>query len=355
MKQKTIFVIDDVRTNLDYLVEILSDQYKVLAAPGGEIALNIIEQLAMLPDLILLDIIMPDIDGYEVCARLKNNPKTQDIPIIFLTARTGEEDEAKGLSIGAIDYISKPVRADIVRARIKNHLALYDKSRLLEDLVQARTRELHQTQDVVIHSLASLAETRDNETGAHIRRTQHYVKILAEVIRNDTKYRPFLTDRVISLLYKGTPLHDIGKVGIPDRILLKPGKLTDDEFEEIKKHTTYGRNAILEAEKHLGSNSFLRYARDIAYAHHEKWDGSGYPEGLQGNTIPIAGRLMAVADVYDALISRRVYKTPMSHDAAKKVIFEEKGKHFDPQIVNAFAATESVFKDIALKYHDDTG
>jgi len=355
MKQKTIFVIDDVRTNLDYLVEILSNEYKVLAAPGGEIALNIIDQLAVLPDLILLDIIMPDMDGYEVCARLKNNPKTEQIPVVFLTARASEEDEAKGLSLGAIDYISKPVRADIVRARLKNHLALYDKSRLLEDLVEARTQELHQTQDVVIHSLACLAETRDSEAGGHVHRTQHYVKALAERIRDDNKYKQLLTDRMISRLYKGAPLHDIGKVGIPDRILLKPGKLTEDEFEEIKKHTLYGRNAILSAETYLGSNSFLRVARDIAYTHHEKWDGSGYPEGLKAEDIPLSGRLMAVADVYDALISRRVYKAPFSHDAAKKIILAGKGTHFDPHIVNAFIAVEHTFKDITLQFHDDIG
>jgi putative two-component system response regulator len=270
------------------------------------------------------------------------------------------QDEQKGFLLGAVDYITKPISAPLVLARVKTHLSmklvhdfLRDKSAFLESEVSERTREVAVLQDVTIHAMASLAETRDNETGNHIRRTAHYVKVLAEKLRTHPRFASFLTERTIELLFKSAPLHDIGKVGIPDRILLKPGRFEPHEMEIMKTHTTLGRDAILAAEKELGVTvDFLKFAKEIAYGHQEKWDGSGYPEALAGDHIPVSARLMAVADVYDALISRRVYKQGMSHEAAVKIIAEGRGSHFDPDMVDAFLEIQHLFVEIALRYAD---
>jgi len=221
-----------------------------------------------------------------------------------------------------------------------------------EQRARERTRELVMVQEATIESLSSLTETRDPDTGGHIRRTQNYVSLLAEFLKNQPKFRAFLDDETIDLLCKSAPLHDIGKVGVSDRILLKPGKLTKQEFEEMKKHTTYGRDAILAAERKLGKTSFLRFARDIAYTHHERWDGLGYPEGLKGDQIPISGRLMALADAYDAMTSERVYKAQLPHEKAVEIIAEAKGLQFDPDVVDAFLQVKENFRSVALKYAD---
>jgi adenylate cyclase len=221
-----------------------------------------------------------------------------------------------------------------------------------EQRAKERALELVMVQEATIESMSSLVETRDPETGGHIKRTQNYIRLLAESLKKRPRFRAFLDDESIDLLCKSAPLHDIGKVGVSDRILLKPGKLTDQEFDEMKKHTVYGRDALFSAEKKLGAISFLRCAREIAYTHHEKWNGSGYPEGLQGEQIPLAGRLMALADSYDALTSNRVYKAPLSHEKAVQIITEEKGSHFDPEIVDAFLQAKEDFRQIALKYAD---
>jgi putative two-component system response regulator len=350
-------VVDDAEANLEILGEILADDYEVVVAMDGFSALEIIREDQ--PDLILLDIVMPEMDGYEVCARLKADPVTRDIPVVFVTAMGEVADEAKGLALGAIDYLVKPVNPPIVKARVKNHLELklakeelLQQNEILEIKVQERTKELALTQDVTIYSMASLAETRDPETGGHIRRTQNYVRALAEQLKGRPRFRDALDARVIELLYKSAPLHDVGKVGVPDAILLKPGKLTVEEFEEMKKHTLYGRDALLSAENVLGTNSFLALAKEIAYTHHEKWDGTGYPQQLTGEDIPLSGRLMALADVYDALISKRVYKPPFGHQKAVDIIREGQGSHFDPVLVECFLEIESTFREIALEYAD---
>jgi len=221
-----------------------------------------------------------------------------------------------------------------------------------EQRVKERTLELAMVQEATIESMSSLTETRDPRTGEHIRRTQNYIRLLAEYLKNQPRFSPFLDDETIDLLCKSAPLHDIGKVGVSDRILLKPGRLTDQEFEEMKRHTLYGRDTILAAEKKLGDTSFLRVAREIAYTHHERWDGSGYPEGLKGEQIPVPGRLMALADSYDALTSKRVYKPQIPHEKAVEIIIEEKGSHFDPEVVDAFLEVKENFREIALKYAD---
>ncbi|MBI3228914.1 MAG: two-component system response regulator [Burkholderiales bacterium] len=355
----TILVVDDIPENIDLLREVLEGNYRTKIAINGEKALKIAFSDTKI-DLILLDIMMPGMSGYEVCMQLKANPATRDIPIIFITAMSEVDDERKGLEMGAVDYITKPISPPIVQARIKTQLAakrvqdfLRDQNKFLEHEIEKRTREVMALQDVTIHTMASLAETRDSDTGNHIRRTSNYVKVLAEKLRFHPRFGYFLDDKTIELLFKSAPLHDIGKVGIPDRILLKPGKFEPHEFEIMKTHTTLGRDAIMAAERDLGIEvDFLKFAKEIAYSHQEKWDGSGYPLGLKGDDIPISARLMAVADVYDALISRRVYKEGMTHSQAVDIISKGRGQHFDPDIVDAFLGLQTEFQQIAMKYAD---
>lgn len=355
----TVLIVDDTPENLALMNGVLSPFYDTKVANNGERALRV-AQSAIAPDLVLLDIMMPDIDGYEVCKRLKADARTRDVPVIFLTAKTDVGDEQHGFDVGAVDYIAKPISAAIVLARVRTQLTLKaaadflrDRNAYLEAEVAKRTHEVQVVQDVSIMAMASLAETRDNETGNHIRRTQNYVRSLATRLSAHPKFAAELTPSTIELLYKSAPLHDIGKVGIPDAILLKPGKLTVEEFEIMKTHTTLGRDAIVAAEKLLDApSSFLRMAREIATYHQEKWDGSGYPEGLAGDAIPVSARLMAVADVYDALISRRVYKPPFPREKAVAIILEGRGKHFDPDMIDAFIELEAEFHDIAQRFAD---
>lgn len=356
----TILIVDDTPDNITLLCSLLGDLYRNKVATSGEKALKI-ARAEPHPDLVLLDIMMPEMDGYEVCRQLKAHPATEHIPVIFLTAKTQEGDETKGFELGAVDYITKPIVPPILMARVHTHLALQSarnfleqQNEVLEEQVKARTRQLAALQDAIIMAMASLAETRDNDTGHHIRRTQHYVRELALCLQNQEKYRSELTEGIIEILYKTAPLHDIGKVGVPDRILLKPGRLTADEFEEMKRHAVYGRDAIIAAEKSMEApESFLLTARDIAYSHHEKWNGSGYPQGLSGTNIPLSARLMAIADVYDALITKRIYKDAMSHDEAVTIIESGAGTHFDPEIVAAFMMVKDKFAAIAEQFSED--
>jgi putative two-component system response regulator len=358
-KKQTILIVDDTPDNISLLAALLKGKYKIKIATNGLKALQI-AAIAPGPDLILLDVMMPQMDGHETCQRLKSNPDTADIPIIFLTAKSQVEDEETGLNLGAVDYIAKPISPPILFARVATQLNLKNARQLLQDnnkhleyLVAERTEQLSKMQDATIMAMASLAETRDNETGNHIRRTQNYVAALARQLQTHPRFSSVLTEDNIELLYKSAPLHDIGKVGVPDRILLKPGKLDADEFEIMKLHTVYGRDTILSVEKHLGgSNGFLTFAREIAYSHQEKWDGSGYPENLQGEAIPVAARLMAVADVYDALISKRVYKPAFSHQEATDIMRKGRGSHFDPDVLDAFFQIEHAFCAIAAMFND---
>ena len=355
---ETILVVDDTPANIDVVRSVLSGAYRVLAAVSGATAFKVLEKHR--PDLILLDIMMPEMDGYEVCQRIKAITGLQDIPIVFLTAKAEIEDEARGLELGAVDYITKPISPPILNARIRTHLSLKEakdallrQNEVLEEKVQERSRQLEELQDVTMVAMGSLAETRDPETGNHIRRTQRYVRILANHLKSHPRFAAFLTPENITMMYKSAPLHDIGKVGVPDSILLKPGKLTEAEFEEMKRHAIRGRDAIAAAESRLNTaNNFLVFAKEIAYAHHEKWDGSGYPQGLAGEDIPICARLMAIADVYDALVSRRVYKEPMPHSKAVQIIAESSGTHFDPDMVDGFLEIAPKFQAIAGEYAD---
>ncbi len=357
--RKTILIVDDTPSNIDIIQALLQETYATRVATNGALALRL-ARAEPIPSLILLDIMMPEMDGYQVCATLQADARTRDIPIIFLTANTEIESEVKGFGLGAVDYITKPVCPQTLRARVTTHLTLVEardflrnQAVLLEEQVEERTREIAAVQAATIIALGSLAETRDNETGNHLRRTQHYVRALALKLQDHDHYRGVLTDDMVRALYRSAPLHDIGKVGIPDRILLKPGKLTSEEFEVMKTHAVLGRDAIARAELNLDAKSdFLALAGEIAFCHHEKWDGSGYPRGLAGGQIPISARLMAVADVYDALISKRVYKKAFSHEKAVEIIREGRGTHFDPDVVEAFEALAGEFHRLAQEFSD---
>ncbi len=358
LSDSAILIVDDTEANIDILMETLADVTDNIAVTmDGLSALEAIQEFP--PDLILLDVMMPGMDGYEVCQRLKANPASREIPVIFITAMSELENKTHGFELGAMDYITKPFEALEVKARVKTHLslqktrqALARQNETLEIKVRERTRELALTQEATIECMASLAEHRDPETGGHIQRTKNYVQALARRLQQHPKFKEMLTPAIIESLYLSAPLHDIGKVGVPDSILLKPGKLTYEEFEEMKKHTQHGYNALKVAADRLGDDSFLRIAMEIALTHQEKWDGSGYPQGLKGDAIPLSGRLMALADVYDALISKRVYKMPFPHQQAVQMIVQGKGTHFDPELVNAFLDIQDEFRQIALKFAD---
>ena len=354
----TILIVDDSPENLTLIAGLLQHLYTVKAVNNGRQALRVVQNEA--PDMILLDIMMPDVDGYEVCRRLKADPNTRQIPIIFLTSKTDYESERLGMELGAVDYIARPINPPILLSRVKAHLVdasiartLRITNEYLEFEVDKRTRELAALQDVTILALASLAETRDSETGNHLKRTQHYMRALSRQLKMHPRFEHFLAGDMMDILFKCAPLHDIGKVGVPDRILLKPGRYEPEEFEIMKRHPALGRDAIVSAQKSTGQQiEFLEIAKELVYSHHEKWDGSGYPLGLAGDAIPIAARLMALADVYDALISRRVYKEGMTHEQARVIIIAGSGKHFDPDVVAAFLVLEAEFQSVATRFFD---
>ncbi|MBI5329374.1 MAG: two-component system response regulator [Betaproteobacteria bacterium] len=386
-ERKTILVVDDTPENLTVLGGLLQPTYRVRVANSGVRALAVARS-APQPDLILLDVMMPEMDGYAVITRLRNDAATRDIPVIFVTAMDADEDEEHGLALGAVDYIPKPIRPAIVLARVRAHLEikqardwLKHENAWLESEIARRMRDNQLMQDVSVRALASLAEARDMETGQHIRRTQAYVEALVEHLRTHPRFSGFLQEPMATLVAKAAPLHDIGKVGIPDHILLKPGRLTGDEFQIMKTHAAIGGDAIdmairgelsdadyleLQAHCRLGRDAlsasmgdleqtplaFLAVAKDIAMWHHEKWDGSGYPDGLAGEHIPIPARLMALADVFDALANPRIYKPAMSFDEAVELIRKGRGQHFDPDVADAFLSRLDAFRDILARYAD---
>lgn len=356
-KQKTVMIVEDTEVNIDILVDALQDEYELIVAINGSEALELIEEQK--PDLILLDIMMPEMDGYEVLKRLKENSILNQIPVILLSAITDSDSKTKGFSLGAVDYITKPFEIVEVKARVMTQLRLEEarivlenQNSILEEKVKERTNLIERTNSATIYCLAALAETRDPETGQHIKRTQEYIKELALELKKNGEYEDILTNAYVELLYKSAPLHDIGKVGVKDGILLKPGKLTAEEFEEMKKHTIYGGESLMVGIKELGEESFLSLAKEIALTHHEKWDGSGYPCGMSNKEIPISGRLMALSDVYDALTTKRVYKEAFTHNDAKNIILEGRGTHFDPDIVDAFIRIEAKFIEIMERFKD---
>jgi putative two-component system response regulator len=358
--RSTILIVDDVPENLDVLGELLQPLYRVRGAQSGVRALQVACS-SPVPDLILLDVMMPGMDGYAVFQALQADPRTRDIPVVFVTALDGVREEEKGLELGAVDYISKPLRPNIVLARVHTQLELKkardrlrDQNSILEAEIGRRMGENLLIQEVSIRALARLAEIRDPETGNHLRRTQAYMNVLARRLALDPRHAATLTPGTIDLIVKSAPLHDIGKVGIPDYILLKPGKLTPAEWTIMQTHAGLGAEAIEHAEQDAERPvPFLAIAKEIARHHHERWDGGGYPDRLAGEAIPLAARLMALADVFDALISRRVYKAPVSLDGARQMICAGRGTHFDPDVVDAFLSDLPQFSDIASRYGDE--
>lgn len=353
----TILVVDDTKINIDILVNILGDRYEVSVAKNGRAALEMVASAC--PDLILLDIMMPGMDGYEVIKTLKSDPQTAAIPVIFISALSDISDKTKGFELGAVDYIVKPFNVDEVLARVATHLkltlaqqALRDQNERLEERVKERTHDLLQAQQATMMSFAILAEFRDMETGGHINRIKEYVRLIAEELKHQPEYEDYLTASYIDLLVQSCPLHDIGKVGVPDAILRKRAHLTYEEFEIMKKHAVYGKNAIESVEEHLGKLPFLNLAKEMAFNHHERWDGSGYPRGIKGLEIPLSARILAVADVYDGLVSKRAYKPPYSHQIAVYMISELRGKQFAPDIVDAFLACEPEIHRVAIEQAD---
>lgn len=346
-----VLIVDDMPENIQILMTMLMEDYAIIGATTSEKALALSKKEPY-PDMILLDILMPEMNGYEICKILKDDPATKTIPIIFITGLSGIEDEAKGLDLGAVDYITKPFSRCLVKSRIRNHIELKRHRDHLQELVDKRTLQLKIAKEATIEAMGIVAENRDPETGGHIQRTKNYVKIMAQKLA-EMDYSPELKNPLtLELLHISAPLHDIGKVAISDTILLKPGKLTDEEFEIIKMHTIYGEETILEAQKRLGEDEFLNIAREIAGSHHEKWDGTGYPRGLKGNDIPVSGRIMAIADVYDALISKRTYKPAFPQEKVIEIIRGESGKQFDPIVIDTFMVLKDVFLEIAHTFSD---
>ncbi|MDD0811097.1 two-component system response regulator [Curvibacter sp. RS43] len=358
-----VLVVDDMPDNLTVLGELLQADYRVRAANSGPAALRLAASEPQ-PDLILLDVMMPGMDGLEVLRQLQSDPALRHIPVLFVTAMDDTADEAHGLALGALDYITKPLRPAIVKARVKTQLELKRARDLLarqnaclEAEVARRMAENQRIQHISIHALARLAETRDPETGNHLLRTQSYVRLLGEHLAPHPRFAAELSPLAIDKIAKSAPLHDIGKVGIPDQVLLKPGKLNPEEWTLMKTHALLGATAIERAEQDLADEGgppidFLAYAKQIARHHHERWDGQGYPDGLAGEDIPVAARLMALADVFDALISRRVYKPPFSFEAARELILADSGRQFDPDVCAAFEACYLEFCAVAERYLD---
>lgn len=358
VRQQMVLVIDDTPANLSLLNQLLRPHYHVRLASSGARGLELAAMQP--PDLVLLDIMMPEMDGYEVCRRLKASPLSAGIPIIFLTAKIDAADEELGFEVGAVDFIHKPIAPSIVLARVRTHLQikawqtfLEDQSAWLQSEVERRVNEVLYLQEAAIRVMVSLAEFRDECTGNHIRRTQTYVRLLAQHLSRQERDREFLSVEHIDQIAKASPLHDIGKIAIPDHILLKPGKHTVEEFEIMKTHAMKGESMLIRTRQELGEdNLMLHFASQIARSHHERWDGTGYPDGLQGESIPLAARLMAVADVYDALRSVRPYKKAFSHEEAFDMLLQQRGRHFDPAAIDAFIALEDEFSLIARQLAD---
>ncbi|MDR2965379.1 MAG: response regulator [Treponema sp.] len=352
-----IFIVDDNPSNLRIVKNILADKYSVATAPSADKLFNLLENNR--PSLILLDIEMPEIDGYETIKVLKSKPETRDVPVIFLTGRTEIDDEIMGFSLGAVDYITKPIQPILLLKRVEIQL-LVEKQKIilkqqaaelkffndnLRKLVDEKTQSVLQLQNVLLKTMAELVEYRDDITGRHIERTQKGIRLLLIEIKNDSIYMEEAEEWDIDLLVQSCQLHDVGKIFISDSILRKPGELNYDEFEDIKVHTHVGKQIVEKVEILAEESEFLRYAKIFAESHHEKWDGSGYPNGLKGTDIPLLGRVMAIADVYDALVSVRPYKNSYTHEEAVDIIKEGSGTQFDPELVKIFLRVSDQFKD----------
>jgi putative two-component system response regulator len=371
--RRTVFVVDDDLTSLAVAKVALKERYNALTINSGAQLLKILEK--SVPDLILLDIDMPDTDGYETIKALKSNIRTADIPVVFLTAHSNSESELRGITLGAVDYIIKPFSAPLLLKRIEMHLTMESQKHLLEsqnqelkaqhnelehqkrelinfnsklqEMVDAKVKTILELQGALLRSMAELVESRDDITGGHIERTQSYLGILLEAMKKQGVYKDEVAKWDLNLVLMSAQLHDVGKIAVKDSILNKPGRLTPEEFNEVKKHTTFGGEVIDKIMASTSEHTFLIYAKTFAMTHHEKWDGTGYPKGLKGEEIPILGRLMAIADVYDALASDRPYKKAFSHEEAVNIISDGRGTHFDPILTDMFLSVSKEFGAIS--------
>jgi putative two-component system response regulator len=343
--RKLLMLVDDELANIKVGRSVLADKYRVLSVTSAKKMLELLDR--HVPALILLDISMPDMDGYEAIRILKGRPETRDIPVIFLTARSDSASEMEGLSLGAVDYISKPFSPPLLNKRLELHLQLKDYNDNLKAMVAAKTQTVLKLQNKILKAVAELVECRDYITGGHIGRTEQTLGVLVAALLDNELYLEQTAGWDIDLLLQSSQLHDVGKIGIRDSILLKPGPLTAEEFEAMKKHTTLGATIIERIEAGDEDSAFLTSAKIFAAYHHEKWDGSGYPCGLRGEAIPLLGRLMAIADVYDALVSERPYKKPLAHAEAVSLIRGGSGTHFDPALIRVFDAVADRFKSLA--------
>jgi len=335
---KTIFVVDDNDTNLSIAKEALKEQYRVMTLPSAEKMFALLEKVPS--DLILLDIEMPEMDGFEALRLLKVNKKFADIPVIFLTGMSDAAIEVRGFQLGVVDFVTKPFSAPVLINRIKTHLDI-------DELIRERTAQLQNLQNAIIFGFADMVENRDEGTGGHVERTATYMRILVDGMTAGGVYDGEFEEMDKELLISSARLHDVGKISISDLILNKPGKLTDEEYEIMKTHTLEGEKAIDQIASRASDQAFLYYAKLFAGSHHERWDGKGYPRGLAGEAIPIPGRLMAIVDVYDALVSERPYKKAFTHDEAMKIMMENSGTQFDPAILEVFNNVRELFKAVA--------
>ncbi len=340
--EANILLVDDTLDNLALLTRMLQDcGYAVRPVPNGRLAFKAIR--GEKPDLILLDITMPDMDGYEVCRQLKQDPELKDIPVLFISALTQTSEKIKAFEMGGVDYITKPFQFEEVKARVETHLKLHRFQMGLEDQVEKQVKEIVELQMGVLVGLAKLAETRDSDTGKHLERIQILCKLFADELRHRPTFEAQVDEKYCVRIFNASPLHDIGKVGIPDNILLKPGKLTPEEFEIMKTHAMIGAQTLEAVQQRLPFNEFLKMGITIARSHHEKWNGQGYPDGLSGQDIPLSARIMAIVDVYDAVRSKRVYKSLVSHQETCDLLLRESGKHFDPALIEVFADLQDQF------------
>ncbi|GHU94477.1 two-component system response regulator [Clostridia bacterium] len=372
-KRTTIMVIDDNLANLRIAKNALADAYDVFTAPSASKMFDLLQRNT--PAMILLDIDMPEMNGYEAIKILKSKPETRDIPVMFLTGKSDYDSELEGLTLGAIDYISKPFMPSLLRKRIEAHLTVEAQKRLLEEqartldaqrlelqnfnenlqkMVEEKTRKVLKLQRAIIKTVADLVESRDDITGGHVERTQQGLKILVSELQEMGLYRDQMADWDMELLLQSSQLHDVGKIAISDKILLKPGKLTEEEFEQMKKHTTFGVQIIEKIMATASESDFLTHAKVFAGTHQEKWDGTGYPNGLAGEEIPLRGRLMAIVDVYDALTSERPYKRAYTHEDAVRTIIGERGTHFDPVLTDVFLRVADRFREIHHNPEEDS-
>ena len=352
-KRAKILVIDDTKTNIEVLEGILSSDYDVFVALDGKKGLALTQKVK--PDLILLDVMMPEMDGYETLRQMNEMKLVENTPVLFLTAKADSKSEQIGLDLGAVDYITKPFHPNLVQLRIKNQLEFKHQRDHLQELVEEKTLDLRKTLKVMLTSLGALAEYRDPETGAHIKRTQVLVQMLAETLREHPRFKDAIpNNEYIDYYATAAPLHDIGKVGIPDEILRKPARLNEEEWAVMSTHAQMGYDVLVNATHELKDHPLVRISAEIILNHHERFDGAGYPNGLKGDDIPVGARLMAVADVYDALVSKRPYKDAYPHEVAVKEILDGRGTQFDPDVVDAFMSFESKLLEIYEHYKEST-